>query len=195
MSMPSTLSHGTTDLRTGSLCLRWMRSSGSNDIDVGIFMSYIGLFSHYQFDNRVYQPSYVSSNTPRFFNGMRIQIFPSDKLKPPVSANVRSLIGFGRVCGPYDFFTEHLRHFYGRSATLGIRPAYPVRSWTSRNGYSGQGETMRIPIHNIIASDGLPLCGFRSRSWKTVGKGIQQSESYLFRSHRRTGDSARIAES
>ena len=110
-------------------------------------MSYIGLFSHYQFDNRVYQPSYVSSNTPRFFNGMRIQIFPSDKLKPPVSANVRSLIGFGRVCGPYDFFTEHLRHFYGRSATLGIRPAYPVRSWTSRNGYSGQGETMRIPIN------------------------------------------------
>ena len=51
------------------------------NIDAGIFMSYIGLFSYYQFDNWTYQPSYVSSNTPWFFNGLRIQIFPSDKLK------------------------------------------------------------------------------------------------------------------
>ena len=47
----------------------------------GIFMSYIGLWSYYNFDNWTYQPSYVSSNTPWFFNGMRVQIFPSDKLK------------------------------------------------------------------------------------------------------------------
>ena len=54
--------------------------SGIN-IDAGIFMSYVGLFSYYQYDNWSYQPSYVSSNTPWFFNGVRIQIFPSDKLK------------------------------------------------------------------------------------------------------------------
>src|SRR2546425_10883342 len=35
----------------------------------------------YNFDNWTYQPSYVSSNTPWFFNGMRVQLFPSDKLK------------------------------------------------------------------------------------------------------------------
>lgn len=51
------------------------------NIDAGIFMSYVGLFSYYQFDNWAYQPSYVSSNTPWFFNGVRIQIFLSDKLK------------------------------------------------------------------------------------------------------------------
>jgi hypothetical protein len=51
------------------------------NVDAGIFMSYVGLFSYYQFDNWAYQPSYVSSNTPWFFNGLRIQIFPSDKLK------------------------------------------------------------------------------------------------------------------
>ncbi|MBZ5723850.1 MAG: porin [Acidobacteriia bacterium] len=51
------------------------------NIDAGIFMSYVGLYSYYQFDNWAYQPSYVSSNTPWFFNGLRIQIFPSDKLK------------------------------------------------------------------------------------------------------------------
>ena len=51
------------------------------NIDAGIFMSYVGLFSYYQFDNWAYQPSYVSSNTPWFFNGVRIQIFPTEHLK------------------------------------------------------------------------------------------------------------------
>ena len=51
------------------------------NIQAGIFMSYIGLWSYYNFDNWTYQPSYVSSNTPWYFNGMRVQIFPSDKLK------------------------------------------------------------------------------------------------------------------
>jgi hypothetical protein len=51
------------------------------NVDAGIFMSYIGLFSYYQFDNWTYQPSYVSSNTPWFFNGVRIQIFPTEHLK------------------------------------------------------------------------------------------------------------------
>src|SRR4029077_20834769 len=34
------------------------------NVDAGIFMSYVGLFSYYNFDNWAYQPSYVSSNTP-----------------------------------------------------------------------------------------------------------------------------------
>jgi len=51
------------------------------NVDAGIFMSYIGLFSYYNFDNWAYQPSYVSSNTPWFFNGLRVQIFPTEKLK------------------------------------------------------------------------------------------------------------------
>src|SRR6201988_2549221 len=51
------------------------------NVDAGIFLSYIGLFSYYNLDNWAYQPSYVSSNTPWFFNGLRIQWFPTDKLK------------------------------------------------------------------------------------------------------------------
>jgi hypothetical protein len=51
------------------------------NVDAGIFVSYIGLFSYYNYDNWTYQPSYVSSNTPWFFNGMRIQWFPTDTLK------------------------------------------------------------------------------------------------------------------
>jgi hypothetical protein len=58
----------------------WNRLHGIN-LDAGIFMSYVGLDSYYQFDNWSYQPSYVSSNTPWFFSGVRIQFFPSDTLK------------------------------------------------------------------------------------------------------------------
>lgn len=51
------------------------------NIDAGIFVSYVGLFSYYNFDNWAYQPSYVSSNTPWFFNGVRLQWFPTAHLK------------------------------------------------------------------------------------------------------------------
>jgi hypothetical protein len=58
----------------------WNVNHGLN-LDAGIFVSYIGLFSYYNFDNWAYQPSYVSSNTPWFFNGVRLQWFPTNKLK------------------------------------------------------------------------------------------------------------------
>jgi hypothetical protein len=51
------------------------------NVQAGIFMSYVGLWSYYNFDNWTYQPSYVSSNTPWFFNGIRAQIFVTDRLK------------------------------------------------------------------------------------------------------------------
>src|SRR5580658_6391899 len=51
------------------------------NIDAGIFLSYIGLFSYYNADNWAYQPSFVSSNTPWFFEGLRVQIFPTPHLK------------------------------------------------------------------------------------------------------------------
>jgi hypothetical protein len=51
------------------------------NIDAGIFMSYVGLFSYYNYDNWAYQPSYVSSNTPWFFEGIRLQFFPTAHLK------------------------------------------------------------------------------------------------------------------
>ncbi len=54
---------------------------GGINVQAGIFMSYVGLWSYYNFDNWTYQPSYVSSNTPWFFDGVRVQIFPNDHLK------------------------------------------------------------------------------------------------------------------
>lgn len=51
------------------------------NIDVGMFMSYIGLNSYYQSENWEYQASFTSDNTPWFFNGVRIQVFPTKHLK------------------------------------------------------------------------------------------------------------------
>jgi hypothetical protein len=80
----------------------WDKMYGIN-ADAGIFMSYVGLFSYYNFDNWAYQPSYVSSNTPWFFEGIRLQFFvtPHLKLEPWIingwqsygSANSRKGLG------------------------------------------------------------------------------------------------------
>ena len=59
----------------------WDNIGHGLNVDAGIFVSYIGLFSYYNFDNWTYQPSFVSSNTPWFFNGLRIQYWPTQDLK------------------------------------------------------------------------------------------------------------------
>jgi opacity protein-like surface antigen len=79
--------HGQYDLQTA---LRYVseayggvhinKMNGIN-IDAGIFMSYVGLFSYDNFENWMYLPSFTSDNTPWFFNGIRVQMFTSDKLK------------------------------------------------------------------------------------------------------------------
>ena len=51
------------------------------NIDAGLFMSYIGLYSYFSCENWSYQPSFTSDNTPWFFNGLRQQIYFSDKYK------------------------------------------------------------------------------------------------------------------
>jgi hypothetical protein len=58
----------------------WDVNHGLN-VDAGVFVSYVGLFSYYNFDNWTYQPSFVSSNTPWFFNGLRVQWNPTQTLK------------------------------------------------------------------------------------------------------------------
>jgi len=59
----------------------WDNIGHGLNVDAGIFVSYIGLFSYYNFDNWTYQPSFVSSNTPWFFNGLRVQYWVTQDLK------------------------------------------------------------------------------------------------------------------
>ena len=99
------------------------------NVDAGILLSYVGLFSYYQFDNWTYQPSYVSSNTPWYFNGVRVQVFPSEKLKiePWVVNGWQSYGKFNKAPGfgiqivyrPNGWLSLHGNQYFGAD-TLGI---------------------------------------------------------------------------
>jgi len=58
----------------------WDVDSGIN-ADAGVFLSYVGLCSYYNYENWTDQASYVSSNTPCFFNGIRLQWFQTEHQK------------------------------------------------------------------------------------------------------------------
>jgi len=100
------------------------------NVDAGIFVSYVGLFSYYNFDNWTYQPSYVSSNTPWFFNGLRVQWFPTNKLKiePWVINGWQSYAKFNGHLGlggqilwqPQEWFKLVLNNYGNGTDTLDI---------------------------------------------------------------------------
>ncbi|HWZ82907.1 MAG TPA: outer membrane beta-barrel protein [Terriglobales bacterium] len=109
------------------------------NVDAGIFMSYIGLFSYYNFDNWSYQPSYVSSNTPWFFNGVRVQMFPTEKLKiEPWFIN--GWQSYGR--------------FNGRSG-VGGQILWRPTNWMSivSNNYGVGADALGIPTRTRIHTD------------------------------------------
>jgi hypothetical protein len=113
----------------------WNTWNGIN-LDVGIFLSYIGLFSYYNADNWAYQPSYVSANTPWYFNGARLQTFPSDKLKVELW-----LINGWQSYGMFN-------HQPGWGVAVTWRPAerFTIIS-NNYYGYDDIGEPDRMRIH------------------------------------------------
>jgi hypothetical protein len=117
----------------------WDVWNGIN-LDVGIFMSYIGLCSYYNFENWVYQMSYVSTNTPWYLNGIRLQTFPSDRFKAEfwlvngfqTYGMPNETPGFGwqilwRPTGSYSLVTNE---YFGRD-TLGNPSRQRIHSDTS----------------------------------------------------------------
>ena len=108
------------------------------NVDAGIFMSYVGLFSYYNFDNWAYQPSYVSSNTPWFFNGVRIQVFPSEKLKiEPWFVNGWQSYGV-----------------FNKQPGLGLQILYRPNSWVSILGNQYEGaDTLGVPGRRRVHTD------------------------------------------
>jgi hypothetical protein len=109
------------------------------NVDAGIFLSYVGLFSFYNFDNWAYQPSYVSSNTPWFFTGLRIQMFPTEKLKiePWIINGWQS---YGRFNGRLGF---------------GGQVLYRPTGWISilSNNYGAGADALGIPTRTRYHTD------------------------------------------
>ena len=116
-------------LRLGSLGGYHFNVNHGLNVDAGIFVSYIGLFSYYNFDNWTYQPSFVSSNTPWFFNGLRIQWFPTNKLKiePWIIIGWQSYAKFNGHKGlggqimyrPYEWLSLVFNNYGNGTDTLG----------------------------------------------------------------------------
>jgi Putative beta-barrel porin-2, OmpL-like. bbp2 len=109
------------------------------NVDAGIFLSYVGLFSFYNFDNWAYQPSYVSSNTPWFFTGLRIQVFPTKKLK------IEPWIING---------WQSYARFNGRLG-FGGQVLYRPSSWISllSNNYGAGADALGIPTRTRYHTD------------------------------------------
>jgi hypothetical protein len=117
----------------------WDVAHGLN-VDLGVFVSYIGLFSYYNFDNWVYQPSFVSSNTPWFFNGLRIQFYPTQHLKiePWIIngwqsyARFNKHLGFG---GQIEWIPNDNLKFVANTYAIGQdNLSYPVSNGQPANG-------------------------------------------------------------
>ncbi len=75
---------------TGTANLKYIREASAGyhfnkwhgvNVEMGIFMSYIGLESYLLQDNWCYQRSMVCDFTPFYFQGLRLQLFPSKKMK------------------------------------------------------------------------------------------------------------------
>ncbi|MBX3022131.1 MAG: outer membrane beta-barrel protein [Bdellovibrionales bacterium] len=118
------------------------------NIQAGIFMSYVGLWSYYNFDNWTYQPSYVSSNTPWFFNGVRVQYFPTDKLKiEPWLINGWQAYGM-----------------FNNSPGLGLQVAWRPAEWfgfTSNNYYGA--DTLNTPDRKRMHTDNSAMVRYYIR--------------------------------
>lgn len=105
----------------------WDTWHGIN-LDFGIFMSYIGLFSYYNSENWAYQMSYVSANTPWFFNGARLQMYPTDKLKFEVwfingwqsygMFHEQPGLGFQALWRPTGSFSFVTNNYFGRDTLV-----------------------------------------------------------------------------
>jgi hypothetical protein len=107
------------------------------NLDGGIFMSYIGLFSYNNFENWGYQPSYTSDNTPWFFNGLRLQTFPTDKLK----------VELWLVNGWQSYGT--FNHSPGVGYSIYYRPKEPVAFvFNNYYGKDDEGAPGRIRVHS-----------------------------------------------
>jgi len=114
----------------------WNKLHGIN-LDVGLFFSYVGLFSYTQFENWGYQASFTSDNTPWFFNGARLQIFPTDRLKLELW-----LINGWQTYGKFN-----------QLPGVGYQIHYSPQEWIKLvfNGYVGtdtQGNAGRVRAHS-----------------------------------------------
>ena len=123
------------------------------NVDAGIFVSYIGLFSYYNYDNWAYQPSFVSSNTPWFFNGVRVQWFPTNKLK----------------IEPWFINGWQSYNKFNGSPGLGGQILYTPHDWLKLvfNNYGNGTDTLGVPGRSRLHTDDSILVRYYNKPEST----------------------------
>src|SRR6202044_2533842 len=113
------------------------------------------LWSYYNFDNWTYQPSYVSSNTPWFFNGARVQFFPSDKLK----------------IEPWIINGWQSYGMFNSQPGLGAQILWKPNGWLTvlSNNYYG-AETLGTPDRKRMHTDDSAMVKYYENQSNTLGK-------------------------
>ncbi|MBX2907543.1 MAG: outer membrane beta-barrel protein [Taibaiella sp.] len=116
----------------GYVGMHFKKMHGIN-VDLGIFKSYVGLMGYNNFENWNYQNSFTSDNTPWFFTGLRVQTFPTDRLKVEywivngwqtyAMANGVPGLGVQIDYRPREWLKVLASAYYGHDAAL-----YPTRS-------------------------------------------------------------------
>jgi hypothetical protein len=137
-----TVLRGQYDLTTA---LRYIREATAGyhfdvmhgfNVDAGIFMSYIGLASNLNHENWMYMPSYVSDNTPFFFQGVRLQLFPTDRLKIE-----------GWITNGWQSYSKY-NDGVGLGSQINWRPTTNLNFVTNNYyGYETRGAANRVRIH------------------------------------------------
>lgn len=126
------------------------------NIDVGIFKSYVGLLSYNNFENWNYQPSFTSDNTPWFFTGIRVQTFPTDRLK----------LEYWIVNGwqTYGMFNE--------APGLGLQLQWRPKEWISvlASAYGGR-DTPNLPNRFRFHNDNSIVLRYFNSPGKKISKG------------------------
>ena len=111
------------------------------NVELGIFMSYIGLESYVMQENWSYQRSLVCDFTPFYFQGARVQFYPSKKFKTELWAmngwqtyntfNKQPAVGNSNYFRPNENLQLVANFYYGNDSRPGTdstargRAAYP----------------------------------------------------------------------
>lgn len=125
------------------------------NVDVGIFKSYVGLMGYNNFENWNYQNSFTSDNTPWFFTGVRIQTFPTDRLK----------LEYWIVNGwqTYGMFNE--------LPGLGFQYVYRPREWCSlMSSLYGGWDTPNMPDRFRFHNDNSIIIRYLNRKDRLISK-------------------------
>lgn len=151
------------------------------NIEAGIFMSYIGLESYLLQDNWSYQRSMPCEFTPFYFQGARIQMFPSKKLKQEIwllnGWQTYSSFSKGPAIGSSTYYrpTENLQL---------VANFYLGRDTQNPDTLGNQSNRIRFHHDNSIV-----LRYFKKPNAKGISQmAVSMNNHYGFQSGTQTGD-------